>query len=1129
MNASTTTQLTFTSTISSPSPSITASENSTKTLFYVADPSVQGTIVLGLVAAVISIVCVLIHEVLRRQKVFFKLFYTRVEACRRESPDVPDTLFGWVKTAIFIPESYIVEKVGLDATMFLRFLKMSFIQFLGLTLVVTPILTGINYFSTNPQQNLELIKNETQFAQLGLYQFSISNIEDGSSFLIAHTVFVFLITVSTYYTLFHGYKDYAVLSSTYLREDNTHGSGTRPAWRANEALQLRTVLVQNIPKSLRSGPKLTTWFSGLGIGEVEIAIMDRSVVGAGHGKHKKNANAVVGKLLAERQKALTGLEKAFFHWAKNIENARKHIEYSKATGKVTVDRVWWHTKQKILKTSELLIPGDGDSSVAITSQHLDEETVQKLRPKLSWLQRHRLYKDGADEKRSGSADDAIDYYTSHLNKLTAMVRMERVKALEWNVMREKEDTMNESGSAFVTFKTQRAAQIACQVLLFSSFNRYKMRISLAPAPQDVNWNTISLHPARRQIQAYIVNGICIAFTFFWIVPAGLVATLTNIEELAKVPSLSPIIAQIAKNSHLYVFLKTIGPPLVVNMFNQVIPYIFEFIIGLQGLEARSKIETRTLDHYFFFLLFNVLFVFTLSTAVLNMIGSLVANPVTIFNIMANTLPNGATFFINYITIDCVFFALELLRPVILIWNAFCKYSNLTPRQMHEMNLATSYLNFGILYPIHILIFIIGLLYSVVAPLILIPATIYFALGYVVYRNQLLFVYVKEWEAYGRHWSMAFTRIIAGLIIFQITMAGMFIIKSASFCSLVPLILIPTSLIFHNHCKQTFEKRTRLIPLDQLPPPQLNNSSPQHATPGQIDATSEFTLSHLLPRSRKASAKPLGSPSSTSPKPHHQSLTPTPKTPSPTPRFIQEPDQVLVLDEIRSHKSPSPSNTHPLGMEITVTNATDHSQRDDTSPNPNDSTSQDIDDVVLEPHVVLTPEESLLERYPVSYLNPVFSKPLPRPWLPLTVAGWWQLLPRYVSEPELEQVAEQIVIQTTSAPDLTRVEKTGSTSLDLLSASIPLSGGVDGKGSSVSGKMSCSLDSLSPDKLDRLKKKANRRGSMAKGMVVVGMKEDVVKNSAEKLDVEVVDDDNSVNIPKKWKSKDSGLHNERTSG
>ncbi|ORY37990.1 DUF221-domain-containing protein [Rhizoclosmatium globosum] len=1039
--------------------------------FYVADPTVQGTVVLAFVSFLVCLVCIFVYEVLRHHKVFFKLFYTRVEACRKEAPDVPDGWFGWVKTAVMTPESYIVEKVGLDATMFLRFLRMSFIQFLCFMLVVTPILTGINYFSVNPSQSAELLRNQTQFSQLGLYQFSISNIPNGSNVLVAHAVFCCLVTAFTYYTLFSGFKEFAKLSSTYLREDNSHGSGSRPAWRANEALQLRTVLVQNIPKKLRSGPKLTQWFSSLGIGEVEIAILDRTLVSAGiagtgiGGKHqKKNATVVVGKLIAERTKALNGLEKSFLLWAQNIDYAKKHIHYSK-NEKVTVDSVWWHTKQSILKTSTRFLPsgGDGDSSMAMTSTvtQLDEETVQKLRPKVSWYQRRRASPlEKAHSKRSGASNDAIDFYTSHLNKLTAMVRMERVKALEWNVMKEKEDTVEENGSAFVTFKTQRAAQIACQVLLFSSFNRYKMHISLAPAPQDVIWSTISLHPVRRQIQSYIVNIICVSFTFFWVVPAGLTATMTNIEELAKVPSFRPLISKIAENEHLYVFLKTIGPPLVVNIFNVVIPYIFEFLIGLQGLEARSKIETRTLDHYFFFLLFNVLLVFTLSTAVLNMIGTFMENPASIIQVLANTLPNGATFFINYITITCVFFALELLRPAILIWNAFCKYSNLTPRQMHEMNLSTSYLNFGILYPIHILIFIIGLLYSIVAPLILIPATVYFGFGYIVYRHQLLFVYVKEWEAYGRHWSMAFTRIIAGLIIFQITMAGMFALKRAPICSFVPLALIPITVIFHNHCKATFQQRTRLVPLDQLPPPKKQEpvNDTAFVTKG-FEPGQEFSLHHLLPKSRNQARN-----SPSSPRTPNGTLARSPP---------QQHDAIVVIDEVKIPHSPMICNTH-----IHV------------SQDPNESQSQDIDDVVLEPHVVLTPEESLLERYPVSYLNPVFSKPLARPWLPLAVAGWWQLLPRYVSEPELE-IPEEVVVtvlQTSSAPELPTTSANdvggfGGESQDALTAVVsPMGVGV-----------SCSLDSLTNPKLDRLKKKATRRGSMAKGMVVVGMKDEVMRN------------------------------------
>ncbi|KAJ3232428.1 hypothetical protein HDU81_002980 [Chytriomyces hyalinus] len=1102
-------------------------------VFYVADPSVSGTLSLTFVCAIVILGCFALHEVLRRQKPFFKLFYTRLEACRKEAPDMPTTFFGWIATSITTPESFVVEKVGLDAAMFLRFLKMSFMQFFLLTIAVTPALTCINYYAaipplSNPTNTTLIVRQH-----LGLAIFSISNVTDGSPWLIAHTLFTLLVTLTTYYTLYKGYKEFATLSSTYLREDNNHGSNAdRPAWRVNEALQLRTVLVQNIPPNLRSGAKLSAWFEDLGVGEVEVALLDKSVsssifkeipqtnvngttttaaTGLASGK-KRNIQVVLTKLLEERATALHGLEKSFLLWSRNITEAKKKLKRRRP-----FTLKWEIPLSGEMNSSSQAGFNKRESMVDIVSTHLSEDEVQKLRPKLGWLMRPRELEASKLSKSAASHDDAIEYYTNHLNKLTAMVKLERLKALDPDLLLKDNDIHQKNGSAFVTFKTQRSAQIAVQVLLFSSFNRYKMQISLAPAPQDVIWPTISMHPIRRHVQSYLVNIIAIAFTFFWIVPASSVAVLTNLDELAKFKPLSPLISTIARNPSLYIFLKTIGPPIVINFFNMIIPYIFEFIIGLQGLESRSKIETRTLAHYFFFLIFNVLLVFTLSKAVLNYINLVVANPYAVFQILAGTLPTGATFFINYITIDIVFFALELLRPAILIWNAFLKVSNKTPRQVHEMNLMTSYLNFGILYPIHILIFIIALIYSVVAPLILLPATIYFGLGYLVYRNQLLFVYVKEWEAYGRHWTMAFSRIIIGLIIFQITMAGMFLIKGANYCSIIPVLLIPTTAIFHAHCMETFQKRTRIIPLDQLPPPKLLRINTTTNSKPLLVIDRDFKLSALLPPSRSPSQRKPKSPTS-------------PNTSGPL-NPLNTSDPILITTEMVSS-----DKSLPTGSQILSSNWVEAS--DDAG-----------EEVVLEPHVVLSPEESLLERYPVSYLNPVFSKPLPRPWLPLSVAGYWQLLPRYLSEPDLEMTSalasiieqppgpsvlqnpfENAEIRTQQGDQLASPDRqmqspitdaTTPITQESTKSDVGGSGSFDNLGSrdtftTTGGGSSSQL--AQNERVRRLTKTAVRRGSMSKGLMVVGAKGEIA-NTHEEVHLEL--DGGKV---RKWKgSKDDGMH------
>ncbi|KAJ3130937.1 hypothetical protein HK100_007136, partial [Physocladia obscura] len=255
---------------------------------------------------------------------------------------------------------------------------------------------------------------------MGLFKFSISNVPNGSTWLIAHAVFVVFVTGSTFYGLFRGYKDYAVLSSQYLRADNSHGSIARAAWRANEALQLRTVLVQNIPKALRAenGRRLAQWFAGLGIGEVAVAVLDISA----------DSQSTVATLLGARTQALQSLEKAFVQWAYNVETARLVLKLRRKGNRKSLKDAWLRAQ---LAWKGVLGDADGESALGITSRHLDEETAQKLRPKISWfLKRAHRRSDRRELKNTGPSDDAIDYYTEKLNKLTALVRHERIAAFE---------------------------------------------------------------------------------------------------------------------------------------------------------------------------------------------------------------------------------------------------------------------------------------------------------------------------------------------------------------------------------------------------------------------------------------------------------------------------------------------------------------------------------------------------------------------------------------------------------------------------------------------------------------------------------------------------------------------------
>ncbi|KAJ3193907.1 hypothetical protein HK101_003887 [Irineochytrium annulatum] len=869
---------------------------------------------------------------------------------------------------------------------------------------MVPVVLPINYYAGRPEDfsNLTLAVLANGMNDIDDFRFSVSNVENGSNYLLFHSFFVLVVTLTTYRTLYTTYRNFADLAQTYLKDTPTtsHSSldaDRRPRWRLNEAVQLRTVIVQNVPLKLRNEPDLKRWFAQLNIGDVESVVVDSATAGD---------RAALVRLLARRERSLRKLETAYMQWAANIAAEKKRTRYARRGGGALA----WLWKVAGVSGGHDYQGSSGSLEGVLRSgrEELTTATIQSLRPKLkSRVSLSVRMSAGRDSTVRDTAaiggvsqwsplssaavattpakgdslvgsDDAILWYTNKLSVLTAHIKRARRVALasagengmiKVDSLQQKRDTASTSATAFVTFKTQRAAQVASQVLLFTCSDPHTMQIRLAPAPQDIIWPAISMNPYRRRLYGILGTLVATALAFFWLVPAQAVARYTNLDNLADIGLIrSGVSAFIAEHQMLYAMLKTIGPPIIISVFNLIIPYM------LEGLESHSLVELRTLDHYFFYLIINVLFVFMFVSLMwtYSAVSSIFRDPTSIFSLMAATLPLNATFFINYIILYVMMFPIELCRPVILMLYAVQGWRKRTPREMNEMNIATSYLNFGILYPIHLLVFIIVLCYSVLAPLILIPGTIYFGVGYLVFKNQLLYVYVKEWESYGRHWVMSFKRMIVGLLIFQVTMAGLLLAKQAPLAACMPIILIPATIVFYLYCQDSFDRRTRQVPLDQF-----------------------------------------------------LSASPT-------------------------------SSSHPLPA----------------------GSSAVLADASLEADVVLTAEEHQMERYSVSYLNPALSRPLSRPWLPISVAGWWALLPRYSSDGHI------------AGPDDDADDD----------ALVSMEDGADAAGGSTSAFPSIVVATLEVDKEPEAATTVVA-GTLTKGVLIVGTREEAERHGGE-LDIAV---------------------------
>ncbi|KAJ1556645.1 hypothetical protein HK096_011451, partial [Nowakowskiella sp. JEL0078] len=258
--------------------------------------------------------------------------YSRVEVFKNHTLPIPEKMFGWILPAIFTPESFFIQNVGLDAVMFLRFLHMSFLLFAVLIAIIFPTLIPINYFAGHPESTEEDVVTDDailKYGQLGLTYFSIANIPPGSSLLWAHAIMACVVSIITAAVLFISFREYSELASKYIsdcsqfKEDLENNllepnfneqllmqspstptmsqENLLPPWRRSEMTQLRTVFCQQIPAELASAPILRKWFENLGIGEISEVYVDGD-------------NKLLARLMQKREKTLSKLEISYLKW-----------------------------------------------------------------------------------------------------------------------------------------------------------------------------------------------------------------------------------------------------------------------------------------------------------------------------------------------------------------------------------------------------------------------------------------------------------------------------------------------------------------------------------------------------------------------------------------------------------------------------------------------------------------------------------------------------------------------------------------------------------------------------------------------------------------------------------------------
>lgn len=348
-----------------------------------------------------------------------------------------------------------------------------------------------------------------------------------------------------------------------------------------------------------------------------------------------------------------------------------------------------------------------------------------------------------------------------------------------------------SSTAFVTFRSRVAKCASHQMLL--SHQHLTLYVKTAPNPMDIIWDNVSIPQRQVRTRRIIADVTLIVGAIFWSFVVGFLATISNLEFISKEHGLQWL--QEYNNTPIYAFLNnylTLGLLLVLLA---VLPLIFDVIArNYEGLKLESEIQNSIMKRYFYYQIANVYVSLGLGSLA-SSLHQVLNHPSSIFNILGSSLPLFSIYFANLLIVKTFtavpiemmrFYALAEYLSVFL-----CKDKRkFTRRELKTGVFANPPILYGWIYPNLLMVIMIVHVYSVIAPLLMPFAMLFFLFAYAMYKYQLIYVYVNNYQAGGFMWYAVFSGSMVSLTFGVFTLICYMGIRetyiSGPFYMLVPL-------------------------------------------------------------------------------------------------------------------------------------------------------------------------------------------------------------------------------------------------------------------------------------------------------------------------------------------------------
>ncbi|KAJ1677660.1 phosphate metabolism protein 7, partial [Spiromyces aspiralis] len=276
-----------------------------------------------------------------------------------------------------------------------------------------------------------------------------------------------------------------------------------------------------------------------------------------------------------------------------------------------------------------------------------------------------------------------------------------------------ENVFKKKRSAFIQFYSQASAHMAAQLLLHSQPFSMDPKM-LEVKYEDIIWANLDIWSWSRNLRFCVSLGITLVLSISWMSMTMTVTSLVSLDSISKV--LGGSTGDEFKHQKLVSLVQGVLPSLLTSLLMKVLPEILRALLKFEGRVLQSDIELSLMRRYYYFLIINIFFSAVISSSFLDFIKQWDGNAWK--RLLSTLIPSAYVYFITYILIQgWTGSAKEILQIKLLIVRYIKPWlSSDTPRSREEA-LKTSGFEWSVDIPSHTLIFLIGMTYSVFAPIV----------------------------------------------------------------------------------------------------------------------------------------------------------------------------------------------------------------------------------------------------------------------------------------------------------------------------------------------------------------------------------------------------------------------------